>query len=174
MFSVRELAELVRRLDGEGFVHQMGPFALMQRPPPDERVEAGRDYSGETRLQPSFKLRGVPSMVDFGDMMLATIPPLQADGTIQLIIGRAPDCDLVVHDPMMSKHHARVVWNGRQAILEELGSVNGTFVNNHKMKDRWTLRDGDELGFGDSHFLFISTAALYTRLRTLSGEPVER
>jgi hypothetical protein len=169
MFSVRELAELVRRLDEVTFTQQMGPFALMQRPPPDEKFENARaDLGTETRLQPVFKLRGVPSTVDFGDLIIATLPPPQDDGSMQLVIGRAPDCDLVVHDTSISKRHARVVWNGKVAVLEELGSVNGTFVNNLKMKDRWTLRDGDQLTFGESHFLFLSAHSLHFRLRTMA------
>jgi hypothetical protein len=167
MFSVRELAELGRQLDEVAFTRQMGPFALMQRPPPEERLGNAREHEHETRVHPAVRLRGVPTSVDFGDLIIATLPPPSADGSMQLLIGRSPDCDLVVHDPSVSKHHATVQWDGQGAVLEELGSVNGTYVNNHRMKDRWTLRDGDQLSFGDSHFLFLSTGSLHRRLRGL-------
>jgi len=168
MFTVRELAELVRRLDERAFVKQMGPFALMQRPAPEAREERARaDKGGATTQNPVLKLRGNRSTIDFGDLMIATLPPPSADGSMQLVIGRSPDCDLVVLDTSVSKQHARVTWNGRDAVLEELGSVNGTFINNLKMKDRWTMRDGDELTFGESHFLFLWAASLHARLRSL-------
>jgi pSer/pThr/pTyr-binding forkhead associated (FHA) protein len=61
-----------------------------------------------------------------------------------------------------------VLWNGAQAVIEEMGSSNGTFINNLKMKDRWTLRDGDHVSFGEAHFLFLWAASLHARLRALT------
>jgi ABC-type multidrug transport system ATPase subunit/pSer/pThr/pTyr-binding forkhead associated (FHA) protein len=43
-----------------------------------------------------------------------------------LSIGRTPDNDIVLDFPMVSGHHARIVLGGRQAIIEDLGSTNGT------------------------------------------------
>jgi hypothetical protein len=168
MFSVRELATLVRRLNAAQFAQQMGPFALMQRPAPEARVETARiDLESVTQPRPIFRVRSAPATVDFGNLIVATLPPLANDGSMQLVIGRAPDCDLVVHDTAVSKHHARVCWDGEVALLEELGSSNGTFVNNHQLRDRWALRDGDELTFGESHFLFLWAESLRARLHSM-------
>ncbi len=169
MFTARELAELGRQLTEPDFERQMGPFALMQRPPNEARVERARSqWEVSTRVQPALKLRGgAQSSIDFGDLVIATLPPPAADSSMQLLIGRSPDCDLVIQDTSVSKHHAQVRWDGKAAVLEELGSSNGTFINNLKMKDRWTLRDGDQVSFGESHFYFWWAATLHQRLKTL-------
>jgi len=107
MFSARELAELVVQLDERAFVKQMGPFVLMQRPAPEAREEKARaDKGGATMQNPVLKLRGDRATVDFGDLMIATLPPPGTDGKMQLVIGRSPDCDLVVLDTSVSKQHA--------------------------------------------------------------------
>jgi pSer/pThr/pTyr-binding forkhead associated (FHA) protein len=98
-------------------------------------------------------------------LIIATLPPANDDGSMQLTIGRSPDCDLVVHDLTVSKHHAHITWNGAEAVLAELGSVNGTYVNGVRMKARWPLRDGDTLAFGDSHFVFLLAPTLHLRLK---------
>jgi hypothetical protein len=45
-----------------------------------------------------------------------------------LSLGRAPDCDLVLDDEQVSRHHARVFVDGAHCVLEDLGSANGVFV----------------------------------------------
>src|SRR3954451_8834307 len=51
-------------------------------------------------------------------------------------IGRESDNDFVVNLPMVSAHHARVVWEGRpgQAVIEDLGSSSGTGVGSPDLK----------------------------------------
>ncbi len=143
----------------------MGPFALMQRPPPSAHYdEAVASTDPATRIYSAMKLRAPPASIDFGDLIVATLPPADLDGSMQLTIGRSPDCDLVVHDITVSKHHAHITWDGANAVLSELGSINGTFVNGLRMKQRWTLRDADTLAFGDSHFVFLLAPTLHARL----------
>lgn len=169
MFSVRELAELVRRIDEAAFCRQMGPFALVQRPRPEALVEEGRaDTATRTTKHPALRLHGAPTTVDFGDLRVAALPPPGPDGAMELTFGRAPDCDVVLHDTAASKLHAAVHWDGAVAVLEERGSANGTFVNGHRMKDRWTLRDADQVVMGESHFVFLWSPTLYRRLRGMS------
>ncbi len=171
MLPVRELSELARRLDAAMFEQQMGPFALVQRPPPDSRVEESKALGqGATSVQPALKLRGgAPLAMDFGDLMVATLPPPDEDGFMELVIGRSPDCDLVVEDVAVSKKHAVVSWAEGKGVLRELGSINGVFVNDHRIKDTWTLRDNDALRFGQSHFIFLLAATFHRRMRTTRG-----
>lgn len=164
---VRELAELARRLDAPSFERQMGPFALMQRPPPESRVEQSKAAGVGTSLNPVFQLKKPPASIDFADLLVALLPPLRGDGSLELNIGRAPDCELVVEDVQVSKRHAVIRWNGAAGVITELGSANGTFINGHKMKDQWTLRDSDGLSFGQSHFIFLLAATLHRRIGAL-------
>lgn len=72
--------------------------------------------------------------------------PLQRGRTV---IGRDIDCDIVLPDRLVSRHHAHVVWetlDGREGyIVEDLRSKNGTFVNGQEMTTRHMLEDGDEI-----------------------------
>lgn len=168
MLYARELAALAQGLDATAFERQMGPFALMQRPAPDERAEqALKVGAGRTALQPALRLKGAPDAVDFGDLWVATLPPPGADGQLELIIGRAPDCDLVVDDDAVSKRHAVIRWRKDEGLLTELGSSNGTFINGHRLKDFWPLKDGNQVGVGRSHFIYLLAATLHRRLRSL-------
>jgi hypothetical protein len=63
-------------------------------------------------------------------------------------IGRRPDNTIVIDSPAASSHHACVTLEGQDFILEDLGSTNGTFVNDARVS-RQTLRHGDVVRIGD-------------------------
>jgi pSer/pThr/pTyr-binding forkhead associated (FHA) protein len=50
-----------------------------------------------------------------------------------ILIGRDPSCDLVVDDPYISKFHARIVIEEGVMVIEDEGSINGTWVNGLKV-----------------------------------------
>ena len=52
------------------------------------------------------------------------------------VIGKAPDCDLVVAKDVVSQKHCRLSFEGGKYILEDLGSTNGTFVNGYRLEAR--------------------------------------
>jgi hypothetical protein len=61
----------------------------------------------------------------------------------ELLIGRAPECDVVVPDRQVSRHHARLVRTLDGYVLEDLRSKNGTHVNGAQIEVPVTLQDGD-------------------------------
>jgi hypothetical protein len=67
-----------------------------------------------------------------------------------VIIGRSPSSDIVVDEPYVSATHARFTLQGPALVLEDLGSTNGTTVNDHLIAQPVTLRDGDEVQIGDT------------------------
>jgi hypothetical protein len=64
-----------------------------------------------------------------------------------IIVGRSGDCDVVLADATVSGRHARLSWNGRRIVVEDLGSANGTFVGRDRV-DRAEIRPGDDVRFG--------------------------
>lgn len=64
-------------------------------------------------------------------------------------IGRATDCTVVIHEPSVSRKHARIVINGEVAEVEDLGSSNGTFVNDQKVNTKLPLKHRDHVRFGN-------------------------
>jgi hypothetical protein len=63
-------------------------------------------------------------------------------------IGRGRDADLVLADELVSRRHARVVPSGAGAVVEDLGSRNGTFVNGDLIQGLARLAPGDQLQLG--------------------------
>jgi putative methionine-R-sulfoxide reductase with GAF domain len=64
-----------------------------------------------------------------------------------LLVGRDPECSLVLEDAQVSKRHARLRWTGEGWALEDLGSKNGTSVNGAAAAGQ-ILTGGDWLSFG--------------------------
>jgi pSer/pThr/pTyr-binding forkhead associated (FHA) protein len=62
-------------------------------------------------------------------------------------IGRSPDNDLPVDNLAVSNYHARVYFEGGRLVVEDLDSLNGTFVNDLRV-ERATLHDGDSIHIG--------------------------
>ena len=73
-------------------------------------------------------------------------------------VGRHPDNTLRLGDREVSKEHAVLVVEERNVLVRDLGSSNGTFVNGQRVNEQ-QLRDGDEVVFGSSRFLFRAGSA---------------
>lgn len=71
-----------------------------------------------------------------------------------MVIGRLPDCDIVLAKPYVSRKHARVFRESGTWYVEDLGSAGGTFLNRMPLTMRGTLVDGDEIGIGDLRVTF--------------------
>ena len=67
-------------------------------------------------------------------------------------IGRTPDNDIVVDDVLASRHHAKLSQVGEGLVIEDLHSVNGTFVNGSRIS-RAVLRENDVVTVGNSDFV---------------------
>jgi pSer/pThr/pTyr-binding forkhead associated (FHA) protein len=70
-----------------------------------------------------------------------------------LSIGRAPDNDLCVDNLAISNYHAKVYVEAGRLVVEDLNSLNGTFVNDLRI-ERATLHDGDSIVVG-KHTIFV-------------------
>ena len=66
------------------------------------------------------------------------------------VLGRSNDADFRLPDTGVSRQHAEVTWDGRDAILVDLRSTNGTTVNDTPVEN-WLLADGDVITIGHSH-----------------------
>jgi FHA domain/zinc-ribbon domain len=69
-------------------------------------------------------------------------------------IGRSPDCDIFLDDVTVSRNHAVLIEENGQYVVEDQGSLNGTFVNRRRI-DRAPLHEGDELQVGKYRLTFI-------------------
>ncbi len=73
----------------------------------------------------------------------------------RITIGRRPDCDVFLDDVTVSRDHALIVSRSGAWHLDDLGSLNGTYVNRQRI-DTHRLSDGDELQIGKYKLTFLS------------------
>jgi hypothetical protein len=78
--------------------------------------------------------------------------PLAGD---RVTIGRRPDSEVFLDDVTVSRDHALIVRRGGDWHLDDLGSLNGTYVNRHRIETH-RLADGDELQIGKYKLTFLS------------------
>lgn len=90
-----------------------------------------------------------------------------ADGTFRplhdgFVVGRVAGCDLVIDDTKASRRHLKFVVAGGVVELEDLGSSNGTLLNDKPVQKRM-LRDGDRVRIGKTELVFREGAVPGTK-----------
>ena len=97
-----------------------------------------------------------------GEAVSADPPPARpprrqciVDGKLEIelalgenVVGRDENAAVRLDDPTVSRHHARIVTDGQSAILEDLGSKNGTFIGGRRVRKPVPLESGVYLAFG--------------------------
>jgi pSer/pThr/pTyr-binding forkhead associated (FHA) protein len=82
-----------------------------------------------------------------------TDAPFSFDSDV-IVIGRTPSCDLMLHDSAVGRRHCEIRREGQQFVLRDLGSGNGTFVNDQTARiTMHVLRHRDEIRVGRSRLL---------------------
>lgn len=120
------------------------PFAA---PPLEPAPEAGIPPAGGTRV-----IERAPAHLAM--LVDKSRPDNKHDlkGTIN--VGRARDNQIILDDPTVSRHHAWVKAEGENFVVFDVGSANGTFVNDEQVKEPRQLENGDVVRFGDAAFVF--------------------
>ena len=96
------------------------------------------------------------------------------DGSPQLLVQRAPghepgsaydiahgatlgrgNVEIQLEDPFASSRHARIFREGHVYVIEDLGSTNGTYLNDEPLRGPAPLHPGDRIRIGDSEFSYV-------------------
>lgn len=168
MFSIREVRQIAQKLGDAEFLKQLGPFVLIQRPPrPIVARRAAELAMAQTApSRRDLKEESALSIIrEFTELMVATLPPVRTHD--ELVVGRQPDCDLVIDEASVSKRHAVLKWNAetKACSVKDLGSTNGTFVDEVALGRReHRLEEMAVLSFGDVDYWFMMTPSLHWRL----------
>ena len=72
-----------------------------------------------------------------------------------LVIGRSSKCDIQIDQESISRNHSKIVNTGKSILIRDLGSTNGTYVNDEPV-DEYVLRDGDLIKIGRTIFKFLT------------------
>jgi DNA-binding winged helix-turn-helix (wHTH) protein len=75
------------------------------------------------------------------------------------VIGRDPAAAVLLDVPGVSRRHARIVVSERGAVLEDLGSKNGTTIGAQPLAGSVALRDGDQIHVGPALVIFHASAS---------------
>lgn len=90
-----------------------------------------------------------------------------------VVIGRDPGCGVVLDDITVSRRHAELRRDGNVVVLEDLGSLNGTYVNRTPV-ERAVLDDGDTIWIGDHRMVFRSPRLADQSLSASREQPLAR
>jgi hypothetical protein len=71
-----------------------------------------------------------------------------------VVFGRGDSAEIRLKDPFASSRHARIYEQGRILVIEDLGSTNGTYLNEELLDGPRPLHPGDRVRIGDSEFAF--------------------
>ena len=69
-------------------------------------------------------------------------------------LGRAPTADVQIEDSFASSAHARIFPRGQSMYIEDLGSTNGTFLNERQLRTVEQLRPGDTIRIGETEYRY--------------------
>jgi hypothetical protein len=71
------------------------------------------------------------------------------------VLGRGDQAEIRLEDPFASSRHARLTRQGAVIVLEDLGSTNGTYLNEELVDGPRPLHAGDRVRIGDSEFTYL-------------------
>jgi hypothetical protein len=71
------------------------------------------------------------------------------------VLGRGDQAEIRLDDPFASSRHARVIRQGGIIVVEDLGSTNGTYLNEELLAGPQPLHPGDRVRIGDSEFTYM-------------------
>ena len=94
---------------------------------------------------------GAPRLVV--ESMSGVAPGMEYDLVDEAVLGRG-EVEIHLEDPFASGRHAQITRQGSTVVLEDLGSTNGTYLNEELITGPSPLHPGDRIRIGDTRFTF--------------------
>jgi hypothetical protein len=145
--------------DGANYCQKCGAYLGDLAPEPAQGTPSTAAYRvGETGefipvdVGDVVEARGAALVIRAGGGRVGESFALDAE---RMTIGRRPDSDIFLDDVTVSRDHALLVRRGEEFFLDDLGSLNGTYVNRRRIESA-RLDDGDELQVGKYKLTFLS------------------
>jgi hypothetical protein len=83
------------------------------------------------------------------------VPGMEYEVGEGAVMGRGDQAEIRLEDPFASSRHARLVKQGGVIVIEDLGSTNGTYLNEELLSGPQPLHPGDRVRIGDSEFTYL-------------------
>jgi len=142
--------------EGANYCQKCGAFVGTPEAPATESVTATYRIDETGELIPleleDVVASGAALVIRAGGGRVGESFPLEGE---RMPIGRRPDSAVFLDDVTVSRDHALIVRRGGAWHLDDLGSLNGTYVNRHRIETH-RLEDGDELQVGKYKLTFLS------------------
>jgi hypothetical protein len=84
-------------------------------------------------------------------------PGMEYEIAAGAVLGRGDQAEIRLDDPFASSLHARLTRQGRVIVIEDLGSTNGTYLNEELLGGPAPLHPGDRVRIGDSEFTYMES-----------------
>src|SRR6185436_10956368 len=133
--------------------------------------QAVGDEGREPRLIRTVHRFGYAFVAEAHPLEPAGLPPRSASGWLRWrdrdyplaegdnLLGRDEDCVVALPSGKVSRRHARIRLTKGEALLEDLGSKNGTYVGDRRVEGPTALADGDEIRLGSVLLVFRARPA---------------
>jgi len=122
---------------------------------PDERARPAPDATG---LHSASAVGGAHIAQRTPRLVVERAPGHEAgmiyDLDSRLVLGRGDNAEIRIEDPFASARHALIYEQGNAVVIEDLGSTNGTYLNEELLQTPRPLHPGDRVRIGDSEFSF--------------------
>jgi FHA domain len=141
--------------EGANYCQRCGAFLTEADPPQDPSTasfKVGENDEVEVFELDELRTRGPALVIRAGGGRAGEAFLLERE---RLTIGRRPDSDIFLDDVTVSRNHAIVVRRGEGYHLDDMGSLNGTYVNRQRVESQ-ALRHGDELQIGKYKLAFLN------------------
>lgn len=131
--------------------------ALLEKEPASDETtvalepEAAGSEDGEDILE-DLGIKGPALVVRSGGGRSGEIFDLEGES---VLVGRSPDCEIFLDDVTVSRKHAVLTHEGDSWLIEDQGSLNGTFVNRRRVESG-ALEDGDEVQIGKYRLTYLN------------------
>ncbi len=141
--------------EGANYCQRCGAYLASSDPSPGDTTAAYRLVeTGELEeiALDQIVARGATLVIRSGGGRAGEAFPLSKQ---RITVGRRPDSDVFLDDVTVSRDHAVIVRRASDYYLDDCGSLNGTYVNRHRIESH-RLGDGDELQIGKYKLAFLS------------------
>jgi pSer/pThr/pTyr-binding forkhead associated (FHA) protein len=172
---IREFLEQAHKLDRDGFISRNNAPVLLQQDNKDG-VDPRNEYRSTLKMKINHESK---------EIQIEPLPPTPIDPVFvirksdrnsfasKILIGRTETNDIVIPHITVSKHHAYFKDDpeANRYTITDTGSTNGTQLNGQPIspKDSRYLSDGDQICFGEVHYIFYTAGGFYDLLKSLSA-----
>lgn len=117
-----------------------------------------------TPVVPGPPQRKLRSVVDKLPELVAPVTVVTPSGRFELaigslLLGRLPECDVILEDALASRMHARVSVQDTHVVIEDLHSTNGIYINEQRVVRGAVLRHGDRILLGTTEISLLESRA---------------